>query len=129
MPSPNVKANPNIGRKIERIRELRGIKQETLATALGVTQQTISKIERSKKVDEEKLEKIAEILGVTADTIKNFNEDAVLNLIQNNNENSTNNFLIGYQYHPVEKIVELYERIIKDKDAIIEMYKNQQKAS
>jgi len=129
MQIPNVKANQHIGRKIERIRELKGIKQETLATLIGVTQQTISKIEQSETVDDEKLKKIAEALGVNIDTIRNFNEDAILNLTQNNNENSTNNFLIGYQYNPIEKIVELYERMLKEKDEIIEMYKRQQKAS
>jgi len=33
----------HIGRKISRIRELRGMKQETLAIELGVSQQTVSK--------------------------------------------------------------------------------------
>jgi len=119
----------NIGHKIERIRELKGIKQESLATAIGVTQQAISKIEQSETVDDEKLKKIADALGVSIEAIKNYNEDAVLSLIQNNNDSSTNNFLIGYQYNPVEKIVELYERMLKEKDEIIEMYKKQQKAS
>ena len=37
----------HIGRKISRIRELRGIKQEVLAAELGLNQQAISKIENS----------------------------------------------------------------------------------
>jgi len=35
----------HIGRKISRIRELRGMKQETLASELGISQQAVSKIE------------------------------------------------------------------------------------
>jgi transcriptional regulator with XRE-family HTH domain len=46
----------HLGRKISRIRELRGMKQETLAAALGVSQQAISKLEQSEYIDDEKLE-------------------------------------------------------------------------
>jgi transcriptional regulator with XRE-family HTH domain len=41
---------PHIGRKIERIRLLRGMKQETLAGHLGVTQASISKMEQSETI-------------------------------------------------------------------------------
>ena len=37
----------HIGRNISRIRELREMKQEALANAIGVSQQTISNIENS----------------------------------------------------------------------------------
>ena len=73
----------HIGRKISKIRELKGMKQETLAHELGISQQSVSKIEQSADVDGEALEKIAKILGVPADAIKNFNDDAVLNIISN----------------------------------------------
>jgi DNA-binding XRE family transcriptional regulator len=45
-----------IGRKISRIRELRGMKQEALAAELGISQQAVFKIE------DEVLEKIAKVL-------------------------------------------------------------------
>lgn len=45
----------HIGRNISRIRELRGIKQEILAEAMGVSQQTVSSIEGSEEVDSKKL--------------------------------------------------------------------------
>jgi len=54
--------NNHIGRKISRIRELRGMKQETLAEELGISQQAVSNIENSEKVDDVKLEEIAWIL-------------------------------------------------------------------
>src|ERR1700712_1802837 len=75
---------PNhIGRKISRIRELRDMKQEALAQALGLSQQTVSAIETSETIDEEKLQEIAKILGVSVEGIKNFSEEAVLNIIGN----------------------------------------------
>ena len=54
----------HIGRKISRIRELRGMKQETLAQELGVSQQAVSKLEQSEAVDDDKLQLVAEKLGV-----------------------------------------------------------------
>lgn len=51
----------HIGRKISKIRELKGIKQETLAHELDISQQAVSKIEQSADVDGEALEKIAQI--------------------------------------------------------------------
>jgi transcriptional regulator with XRE-family HTH domain len=59
---------PNhIGRKISRIRELRDMKQEALAQALGTNQQAISAIENSETIDDEKLKAIAEALGVSVE--------------------------------------------------------------
>ncbi len=107
----------HIGRKISKIRELKGMKQETLAHELGISQQAVSKIEQSADVDGEALEKISKILGVPADAIKNFNDDAVLNIISNtftSQDTSTLN-AINFQpsFNPIDKIVELYnEKII-----------------
>jgi transcriptional regulator with XRE-family HTH domain len=113
----------HIGRKIERIRMLRGVKQETLATALGITQAAVSKMEQSQKVSEEKLVQIAEILGVTTDAIKNFNEDAAVNNIQNTfHDNAVQN-----QFNPIEKIVELYERLLKVEREKVELLESQLK--
>jgi len=97
----------HIGRKISKIRELRGMKQEALAMAIGVSQQTISNIENSEEVEEDVLLKIAEALEVTAEGIKNFTEEAVFNNINNFHDNAIQN-----NFNPIEKVVELYERLL-----------------
>lgn len=97
------------------------MKQEALAAALGVTRQAVSKIEQNATVDEEMLEKIADILGVNKEGIKHFNEERIFNNINTFHDNSVQNV-----FNPLDKIVALYEQIIKDKDQIIEMYKKQQ---
>ena len=104
----------HIGRKISRIRELRDMKQEFLAHALGVSQQTISNIENSETVEEEILQKIAEVLGVTPQSILNFSEEAVFNIIGNtvnNHDNASMNSNVQYQptFNPLDKVVELFE--------------------
>src|SRR5690606_40467783 len=83
---------PNhIGRKISRIRELRGMKQETLSEELGISQQAVSNLEQSGKIEDHKLEQIAKVLGVTKEGIENFSEESVFNNINNFNDNSVNN--------------------------------------
>ncbi|WP_427871510.1 helix-turn-helix domain-containing protein [Flavobacterium sp. MMS24-S5] len=112
----------HIGRNISRIRELRGMKQEALAIAIGMSQQTISNIEGSETIDDEKLNVIAEALGVSAEAIKNFSDEAVLNVIGNT---YTNNDIVnaGLNYNctfnPLDKVVELYERLVQaEKDKV-----------
>lgn len=104
----------HIGRKISRIRELRDMKQEALAQALGISQQAVSNIENSETVEQEKLEEIAKALGVTVDGIKNFSEEAVFNIIGNtvnNHDNASMNSNLQYQptFNPLDKVVELFE--------------------
>lgn len=83
---------PNhIGRKIARIRELRGMKQETLAEELDISQQSVSHIEQSETLEDDKLERVAKALGVSKEAIENFSEEAIFNNIQNNYEGSTIN--------------------------------------
>jgi len=111
-----IKKPLTIGQKVERIRTFRGFKQEYLASKLGVSQQTVSKIEQQEEIEEDLLKQIAEALGVTPEVIRNFDEDKITYIINHqyniyNNEikdNATNNFV----FNPIEKIAELYERLL-----------------
>src|ERR1700712_3210631 len=89
----------NIGRKISKIRELRNMKQETLASELGISQQAVSKLEQSEKIEDEVLQKIAAALGVTADAIKNYSDEALIYNIQNNYEGSNNHGANHISHH------------------------------
>ncbi len=118
----------HIGRKISKLRELKGIKQEALAAELGISQQAVSKIEQSAEVEDEALEKIAKALGLTSEAIKAFSEDAVFNIIANtftDNSQNNNNYLCTI--NPLEKILELYERLLASEREKVELLKNQVK--
>lgn len=110
----------HIGRKISRIRELRGMKQEALATELGISQQAISKIEQSENVEDDALEKIAAALGVTVEGLKHFTEDSVFNNINNFHDNSIQN-----NFNPIEKVIELYERLLASEREKVDLLKQQ----
>ena len=49
------------GHSIKRIRDMLGIKQETLAAELNMTQQAFSKLEQKEQIEDEMLDKIAKI--------------------------------------------------------------------
>ncbi|RYJ40002.1 XRE family transcriptional regulator [Flavobacterium anhuiense] len=114
----------HIGRNISRIRELRGMKQEALAIAIGMSQQTISNIEGSETVDDEKLNVIATALGVSVDSIKSFSDEGVVNYFNNVYDNDITDSIfnanaIECTFNPIDKIVELYERLVQaEKDKV-----------
>ncbi|WP_291123050.1 helix-turn-helix domain-containing protein [Flavobacterium sp. UBA6046] len=127
--------NQHIGRKISRIRELRCIKQEDLATQLGVSQKTVSRMEQSEVIEDELLENVAKILGVTTDAIKNFTEEAVVNYFNSFYDSSVNHGTFGNYYHctfnPLDKLIEvieknekLYERLLASEKEKIELLKD-----
>lgn len=123
---------PNhIGRKIARIRELRGMKQETLAEELGISQQSVSSLEKSEILEDKKLEEVAKALGVTREAIENFSDEAVFNYFSNFYDNSTGQvYNNNCTFNPLEKFLEtieenkrLYERLVqaeKEKVAYLE---------
>ncbi len=102
----------HIGRKISRVREIRGIKQETLAEELGISQQALSKIEQSENLEDETLERVAKKLGVSPEAIKSYNDEAVVNYF-NNFHDSSNGFNYSCTFNPLDKVVELYERLLQ----------------
>ncbi|HEY1192850.1 helix-turn-helix transcriptional regulator [Flavobacterium sp.] len=104
----------HIGRKISRIRELKDMKQEALAQALGTNQQAISAMENSETIDDEKLKEVAKALGVTVEAIKNFSEENVINYFNNIYDNEINGSIVAPQsnhctFNPLDKLVEVYE--------------------
>jgi transcriptional regulator with XRE-family HTH domain len=106
------------GHKIKRIREIMGIKQLTLAVELGVNQQSISAMELRKTINDEQMQEVAGALRVTPEVILNFSEEALQKWLTD----SGNQYPVCEQTPNIhiDKIVELYERIIKEKDSQIE---------
>lgn len=106
----------NIGQKIARLREIRGIKQADLARRLGVTQQALSKMENAESMDDKRLEKVAAALDIAPDVIRNFKEDVIINNIYDQN-----NTVINYQFNPFDKIVALYDQLLETERKRIEL--------
>lgn len=111
----------HIGRKIERIRRLRGMTQTDLGDLLGITKQAVSKMEQIEKMDDEKLKEVANALGVTEDGLKKFTEENVLyytnNFYENSNATATNigvvSNLENVNHFSMEQAVKLFEELLK----------------
>jgi transcriptional regulator len=120
----------HIGRNIQKIRVYLGMKQEALAADLGVSQNVISKIEKESEIEERLLNKIASVLGISAEVIKDFDvERAIYNI--NSYKDATISpgaiaavYVASQQINPVDKIIELYERLLQSEREKIELLKN-----
>ena len=115
----------HLGNNIKSIRELKHMKQETLADALGPdwTQKKVSQLEAKESIDDAMLQDVAKALNVPVESIKNFNEDSVINFINNFHAGSTNNGPLNNYYctfNPLDKLIQaveenkkLYEALLK----------------
>lgn len=118
------------GRKIERIRKLRGLTQTDLGGKLGITKQAISKLEQSEKINDEKLKEIAEALEVTFEGLRDFSEEKVLyntiNFYENCGVTATNiSSNVETINNPIiEKVVSFEKELEAVRKEIIETIKN-----
>lgn len=103
------------GRNIKRFRDILGVKQEALAAKLEMTQQAFSKLEQKEQIDEKTLSKIAEALQIPVEAIKNMTDEAAFNIIGNTFQNDSSAYVYQYKcnFNPIDKVVELYERMLK----------------
>src|SRR5690242_219054 len=120
------------GRNVKRFREMLGIKQEALAIELGDdwNQQKISLLEQKETIDTPLLQQVSAALKIPAEAIENFDEEQAVNIISNtfNEEAFSNSFNYGtMHFHPIDKIIQLheekialYERMLKEKDEMME---------
>lgn len=116
------------GKNVKRLREISGMKQETLAVQLGLSQQAISQLEQKEALDSKQIEEIARILKVSPDIIKYMTDDAANNFINTFNDHSGFNFQCTF--NPLDKYVEameankaLYERMLaseKEKSVMLQ---------
>lgn len=127
---PEILEENHQGRNAQRIRIYLGIKQEVLAQELGLSQPQVSAIEREAVIEPNILEQIAVVLGVTPDLIKKFDvERAIYNINSykdttingNNNGSGTANQTIN----PLDKVVELYERLLTSEREKLELFISQ----
>lgn len=101
------------------------MKQEALAADLGVNQQVISKIEKQEEMEEGLLNQIASVLGISAEVIKDFDVEKAIYNINNIRDNTFEQGAtsIAQQFNPLDKIVELYERLLQSEREKIELLK------
>ncbi|MEN5308147.1 helix-turn-helix transcriptional regulator [Chryseobacterium cucumeris] len=114
------------GRNIKRFREMLGIKQEALAFELGDdwNQKKVSLLEQKETVESDVLAQVAQILKVPAEAIENFDEEQAINIISNTAsfDNCQQPAFFNNQptFNPLDKMIELYERMLKQQQEMID---------
>jgi transcriptional regulator with XRE-family HTH domain len=91
--------NLNIGTKIKKLRELKNLTQEHMASVIGVTQSAYSRMELGEtEITYSKLARIAGELGMKPEDVIAFNESMVFNVMHNQTGNGLiiqNNTLVN----------------------------------
>lgn len=116
----------HVGRNMQRIRVYMGVKQDALAADLGISQHEISKIESQDEVEDGLLSRIANVLGVAPEVIRDFDVDRAIYNINNSYKDATISdgaTAITLQVNPIDKIVELYERLLQSEREKVEILK------
>ncbi|MCE7057582.1 helix-turn-helix transcriptional regulator [Algoriphagus sp. AGSA1] len=118
--------NKHRGRTVAKCRNFKGIKQDSLAQDLNVSQSEMSRIENLEDIDDNLFAQIAEALGVSPEFLDNFDENSALYHISNNIDNTTiteNSNGISQVFNPLDKVIELYERLLASEREKIELFK------
>ena len=124
------KASLKRGRKIERVRKLRGFTQSDLAEKLGVSKQAISKLEQAENIGDDKLNEVAIALGVTFEGLRDFTEDKVLYNTNNFYDNcgvTASNIVANVETlnNPLKETIEMFERQLQAaRKDLLEIVKN-----
>lgn len=120
------KGNVHQGRNIKRTRLEKSINQDVLAELVHMSQPTVSRIENMRVIEEDVLERFAKALKVPVEYLQTLEEGAqtvVFESIANNGYASSAGYINAniddksvHNVNPLDKITELYERLLKDKD-------------
>lgn len=130
MESVSTKKPVHHGRNIKLARNWKNITQEALAELLNLKagQGRISELEMEETIDDKILDDIAKALDVPVDFLKNFQLEGVLkSFVQNEPTMTSDNSsaIVGQadqaeqiinNNYPIDKVVEMYDRLMKEKD-------------
>ncbi len=113
----------NILERIKSVRKQKGYSHEYIAQELDISQAAYSKLEKNEtKLTVERLYQLAEILETPINEFLNTNTDKIIN--QDLRDQSMGYIENLYQENKekTEKIIELYEARLQDKDQLIAMF-------
>jgi transcriptional regulator with XRE-family HTH domain len=108
------------GRNVKRLREILGMKQDTLAFELGLSQQAVSQLEQKEALDKDLLEKISAVLKIPVEAIRNFDEEKAINIISNTFNDQAINMNYQCNFNPLEKFIEQVEKNEKLYEALLQ---------
>ena len=121
------------GKNISLFRTVKGLNQAGPAHELGEpwTQRKVSDLESREIVDDSILKELAPILGVSQEVLQSFKSDeGVFNYTNYFHDQSTNqgqNSANTINFNPIDKFIELYDKLLASEREKIEILKGTQK--
>jgi transcriptional regulator with XRE-family HTH domain len=113
----------HMGHNIKRFRQLADLSQQDLADKLGYTwsQKKVSEVEQKAIVEDDILAEVSKILNVPKDALEKLDDAAAVNILSNtfNDSSQLNGILYHPTFNPVDKLIEVYEVRLREKDAEI----------
>lgn len=123
------------GRNIRIARTCQNITQEDLAFRTNLSQSKVSALELEETIEDSTLEKFASALSVPVNFLKNFEPQEVIksftitdNTFNNNPAENSNEVITqgiveeqNNTYYPINKVTELYERLLEKEKEIAEL--------
>ncbi len=112
-----------LGHKIRKMRELRNLTQEHVASKLGISQSNYARMESNDvSIPDKRLTELSEILQTTPEAIRNFDETIVFNITQGEYGSAGQNVTVNnYQISPeLQKLYEDKIRLLEEKIIFLE---------
>ncbi|WP_298653623.1 helix-turn-helix transcriptional regulator [uncultured Proteiniphilum sp.] len=113
--------NTHHGHAIKRFRHTLGMKQDVLASIMGLSQTQVSTYEQRKVINADMIERFSKALGVAPELIAELEEDPVTVIIENNTfQEGSGAYKNIINNNPIDRIIELanektalYERMLQ----------------
>lgn len=120
--------NTHHGDAVRRVRRSLGIKQETLAKMMGITQARVSNFEQKKILDYKVIEKFANALKVSPSLLKELSEDPVNSIIKSNVADKVDKYGSFYDRNnqfrdPLDRLIEISYEETALQERLIELQK------
>ncbi|MCD8031359.1 MAG: helix-turn-helix transcriptional regulator [Bacteroides sp.] len=109
----------NHGINVRRWGEWRGINQDVLAEQIGVSQTTLSSYEKRDKLEQDILDKIAKTLEIPVEALTELEQAATINIVNAYDNSGSINY--SPTFNPIDKIVELYDKLLQAEKDKVEM--------
>lgn len=111
-----------LGQKIRKIREIKGMKQETIANEIGLTLNAYGKLERGEtRLTVERLQQISKVFDVPMTSILEMDEGVSFNFSQNTFHNSNGGVLHQHASEQSNEVAILQSQVETLKGVIARM--------
>jgi transcriptional regulator with XRE-family HTH domain len=112
-----------LGHKIRKMRELRNLTQDYVATRLGISQSNSARMESNDvSIPDKRLVELSEILQTTPKAIRSFDEGVIFNITHGDNSSADQHVTVNnYQISPeLQKLYEDKIRLMEEKIIFLE---------